>query len=109
MLAASSGREIAANAEVHRFHEITQTAHAATSHIAATHLDVTQSQVTAGESLDAEQPHGLEAMTKTESRAANSARAANTRAMKLVVRSVALRETAIGRSVGLSLRQSLVG
>ncbi len=86
---------MAPSATVHRFQEIKQITSAAISQTAPTHLDVTQSQLSAWEPLDIEQPHGLDAMTKTENRAASSARAANARAMRLVVRSVPVRTRAI--------------
>jgi len=70
-------------------------ASAATNQTTASHRDVIQSHVTTGDWLDTEQPHGLDHITKTESKAASNARAANTRAMRVVGRRVALRETAI--------------
>jgi hypothetical protein len=53
---------------------------------AAISLDVTQSHVTPDVMLLAEHPHGLDAMTKTDTRAANTAAAPKARAMRLVVR-----------------------
>lgn len=49
-------------------------------------LDVIQSQVTTGDSLLAEQPHGLEAITKTDSSTTARAHAPKKKAMPLVVR-----------------------
>jgi hypothetical protein len=85
-LIAKSGAEMIANSNFHRFHDTKHTAKAAVSHAAATTLDVIQSQVTTGDSLFAEQPQGLEANTKTDSRTAARAAAPNTKAMTLVVR-----------------------
>jgi hypothetical protein len=94
-LNAMSGSDMAANASVHRFNETRQMASATTSQAAANHRDVTQSQLTTGDWLDTEQPHGLDHMTNTESRAASSARAANPSAMKVVERGRVLLESAI--------------
>jgi len=63
MLNARSGSETAASAIVHRFQDTSEMTSAAVSQAAATHLDVTQSQLTAGDELEMEQPHGLEAIT----------------------------------------------
>ena len=94
-LKAMSASEIAASTSAHRLQEIRHMASAATNQIAASHRDVIQSQVTTGDWLETEQPHGLDHITKTESTAASSARAANTSAMRVVGRPLALRETAI--------------
>src|ERR1700687_4343628 len=66
-LTASSGAEITPSGKVHRLKAIRQTTKAATNQTAAITLDVTQSQVTPVVSLLAEQPHGLDAITKTDS------------------------------------------
>jgi hypothetical protein len=47
---------------------------------------VTQSHVTTGDSLFAEQPKGLDAITKTESKTAAKAHTPKTRAATLAVR-----------------------
>ena len=52
---------------------------------AATARDVTQSQVTTGESLLVEQPHGLDAITKTDMRTAIRAAAPKKKAMRVVI------------------------
>jgi hypothetical protein len=86
MLTATSGAEMIANGSFHRFQEIKHTANAAMSQTAAIALEVTQSQVTTGESLLAEHPHGLDAITKTDSSTAPNAQAPKTKAMTLVSR-----------------------
>jgi len=95
MLKPSSSSEIAARATVHRFQEITAVVSATPNHAPPNHRDVTQSQVTIGEPLDIEQPHGLETITTTESRAASSATAQKAMAIDLVVRSATFRDTAM--------------
>jgi hypothetical protein len=85
-LIATSGAEMIANSNFHRFHETKQTAKAAASQTAAITLDVIQSQVTTGDSLFAEQPQGLDAITKTDSRTAPRAPTPKAKAMTLVVR-----------------------
>ena len=85
---------MAASATVHRFHETAEIASTTTSHAAPNHLDVTQSQLGVEESPDIEQPHGLETITNTDRSAASRATTAKAKAMVLVVRSPAFRETA---------------
>ncbi len=75
-----------ASGSFHRFHDTRHTTKAATSQPAAITLDVIQSHVTTGDSLFAEQPHGLDAITTTDSRTAARAAAPKTKAMTLVVR-----------------------
>ncbi len=96
-LNARRGTATTTRARVHRLHDIAVMPRAATSQSPATHLDVTQSQVTTEDALDVEHPHGREAITKTEPRAATRPSAANPRAMNLVFRSVSRRETATGQ------------
>ena len=78
--------EIIASARFHRFHAIKPMLKPAASQTAAINLEVTQSHVTSGVSLLAEQPQGLEAITKTESNTAATAHAPKTKARMLVVR-----------------------
>lgn len=85
-LTATSGAEIIAIGSFHRFHEVKHTANAAMSQTAAIAFEVTQSQVTTGESLLAEHPHGLDAITKTDNSTAPNAHAPNNKAMALVIR-----------------------
>jgi hypothetical protein len=85
MLIATSGADMIANGSFHCFHEIQHTADAATSQTVAITLEVAQSQ-TMGDSLLAEQPHGLDAITKTDSSTAARAHAPNTKATTLVIR-----------------------
>jgi hypothetical protein len=85
-LTASSGAEMTASTSFHRFHEITHTAKPVTSQMAAITLEVTQSQVTMVESLLAEHPHGLDAITNTDRSTAPKAQAPKTRAIALVIR-----------------------
>jgi hypothetical protein len=100
-LTAISGAEMTANGSFHRFHAIRHTAKPAASQTAAITLDVTQSQVTTGESLFAEQPHGLEAITKTDSSTAANAHAPKTKAMTLVVRRYAFGGAAVTTRLSL--------
>ena len=93
-LTASSGAEITASGKVHRLKAIRQTTKAATNQTAAITLDVTQSQVTPVVSLLAEQPQGLDAITKTDSTTAANAHAPKTTAMRLVIRRGGLGGTA---------------
>ena len=93
-LTASSGAEITASGKVLRPTAIRQTTKAATNQTAATTLDVTQSQVTPVVSLLAEQPHGLDAITETDSSTAANAHAPKATAMKLVIRRGGLGGTA---------------
>src|ERR1700694_134793 len=86
----SSTAEMIASGSVQRFHETKLTPKAARRKTAAINRDVTQSQLTTGESLLAEHPHGLDAMTKTDSKTATSAAAPKTKAMMLVVRACGL-------------------
>ncbi len=64
-------------------------------------IDVTQSQVTTGESLFAEQPHGLDAITKTDSSTAANAHAPKTKATTLVVRRYAFGGAAVTTRLSL--------
>jgi hypothetical protein len=82
----SSRAEMMASGSFQRFQATRQMARPVASQMAATTREVIQSQVTTGDSLVAEQPHGLDAMTKTESRTANTAAAAKAKAVMLVVR-----------------------
>jgi hypothetical protein len=77
---------IIASARFHRFHTIRHGDKPATSQTTAITLDVTQSHVTTGDALFAEQPHGLEAITKTESNTAATAHAPKTKARTWVAR-----------------------
>jgi hypothetical protein len=86
-LTAISGVEMIANSSLRRFHTIRHTAKPAASQTAAITLDVTQSQVTTTEPSEViEQPHGLDAITKTDSNSAPKAPAPNTNAMTSVFR-----------------------
>jgi hypothetical protein len=76
-----------ARGSFHLLHEITHTPRAAASQAAATNLEVTQSQVTSGDSLFAEQPHGLDANTNTDSNTTAKAAALKTVAIVVCVRS----------------------
>jgi hypothetical protein len=78
--------EIIASARFHRFHAIRHGDKPATSQTPAITLDVTQSHVTRGVSLLAEQPKGLETITKTESNTAATAHAPKTKARTWVAR-----------------------
>jgi hypothetical protein len=82
--------EIIASARFHRFHAIRHGDKPAISQTTAITLEVTQSHVTPEDALFAEQPHGLEAITKTESTTAATAHAPKTIAMTLVIRRWAL-------------------
>lgn len=88
---------MAASATVHLFHETAEIASTTTSHAAPNHRDVTQSQLGVEESPDIEQPHGLETITNTDRRAASTAKTAKAKAMELVARSPAFRETAMAQ------------
>src|SRR5258708_385361 len=76
--------EIIDSARYQRFNPISPRDNPAISQTTATALDVTQSQVTTGDWLFAEQPNGLDAITKTESNPAATAHAPNTKARKRV-------------------------
>ena len=78
--------EIIASARYHRFKAIRHGVKPATSQTTAIPLDVTQSHVTKGDPLVAEQPNGLEAITKTESNTAATAHAPKTQARTRVAR-----------------------
>src|ERR1700686_2739870 len=82
----SSAAETIARGIVHRFHATKVMPKATIRKRAAITLDVVQSQVTAEDWLPAEQPHGRDAITNTDSRTAARAAAANPTAILLVVR-----------------------
>jgi hypothetical protein len=78
--------ETIASARFQRFNAIRPKDKPARSQATAITLEVTQSQVTTGDPLLAEQPKGLDAITKTESNTAAKAHAPKTNARTLVAR-----------------------
>ena len=77
-----------ASASFHRFNAMKHTPRPTISQTPATDLDVAQSQVITGESLETEQPHGREAITKADSKTMANAATPNVTATPCAIRAV---------------------